>query len=108
MSAVLPGWGHNYMDRPFLESLIPVTVSSILRIGYVSLGSNYNHHRKQFIANQDMYNSATTPENSDQYKQLAKSEWNLMKKSKSRFIGTFASAIITNILTGIWLWVNTA
>ncbi len=108
MSAILPGWGHKYMDRPLLESIIPITVSSLFRLGYVSSGGSYITHRKQFKTSQNLWISSTTPEETDTYKEKSKNEWNQMKSAQSQFIGTFASAIITNIITGIWLWRKTA
>ena len=110
MSAIIPGSGHKYMGKPWFSKsvILPATLSTLFRVGYVSSGMSYLGHRSQFKTNQKSWGDAETVADSDYYKQEAQNQWDQMKTAKAQFIGTFISAVMTNVVTSIWLWVTTA
>ena len=106
-SFMVPGIGHWYMGRPWYEIILPMTLSSVFRAGFITSGVSYLDHRSQFETNQDSYGNALNAVESELYKQQAINEWDQMQTAKNQFKITFVSAVITNVATGIWLWFKT-
>jgi len=106
-NTLVPGWGYQYMDRPFWQAPVALGTYGLFLGTGINSWYNYNNHKSEFEKYQSSYINAEIPLLANKNRNIADEEWSNMKTAKANFIAAFIGAGLTNIGTSLWLWIQT-
>ena len=106
MSLILPGAGEYYFDYPFRASFTRSTIYTTMMLYTYYSYEQYDKFRDEFILAQEHYSLAESESDIIYYQELANSNYSSMENAKKQFVCAFSSAVLTNVINTVWLYLK--